>query len=127
VPATACQLAAASGPSGPTWLGAAALARREGPAAQAVRRAQSIYLDEINDALLVEADGGEPRSRVLLEVLESLCHALRAWVAYGHAPVAIAGYYADGALGAEHARAAELVAQLAAEYARQAETSEVGE
>jgi hypothetical protein len=123
VPAAARQLAA----SGPVGLGPAALARREGPVALAVRRAQAIYVDEINDSLLVESDGGEPRSRILLEVLESLCHALRAWVAYGHAPAALAGYYADGALGAEHARAAELVAQLAAEYARQAETSEVEE
>ena len=101
-------------------LGPAALERRESPTAQAIRRAQAVYLDEVNDSLLVELDGGDRRSQILLVVIESLCHAMRAWVAYGHSPAAIAGYYTGGASGLEHARAAELVGELCREYESQA-------
>lgn len=100
-------------------LGPAAQERRESSTAQAVRRAQAVYLDELNDAFLSELDGGDRRSQILLSVIESLCHALRAWVAYGHSPAAIEGYYQGGALGAEHGRAAGLIAELCAEYESQ--------
>jgi hypothetical protein len=111
-------------PAAPAGLGHAAQARRESPTAQAVRRAQAVYLDEVNDALLDELDRADRRSQVLLVVVESLCHALRAWVAYGHSPAAIAGYYQGGELGMEHARAAELVGELCNEFESQVSVPE---
>lgn len=123
--AVALQLRPPSGgpPSGGPLRGlsAAARARREAPEAQAVRRAQAVYVDEWNDALLAEAEGGaRGRARTLLMVVESLGHALRAWVLYGHSPAAVAGYYAAGVEGPEHARAADLVETLRGGYEAQA-------
>jgi len=92
-------------------LSRAAHERRDSPTAQAVRRVQSIVVDEWNESLLSDLDNGsDGRSQILLVVLESLGHALRAWVAYGHAPTAIGAYYTCGTLGEEHQRVAELIA-----------------
>lgn len=117
----ALQLPPLGGPTASAALGPAAQERREAPTAQAIRRALSVYTDEWCDALVGELGGGDlGRTRVLMLVIESLGHALRAWIIYGHAPEAIAGYFQSGPNRVEHERAALLVSELSAEYEVQA-------
>jgi hypothetical protein len=74
-----------------------------------------------DDALLAELVGGEPKgqSDVLETVVKSLAHALRAWIAFGHAPEAIGHYYKVGDLAEAHTTAVELVETLRQTYEHQ--------
>lgn len=112
--------------AGELALGPAAAARREGATAQAVRRAQAVFVEEWDEALLLELLGG-PRGRaaVLLTVVESLGHALRSWVVNGHEPAAVGRYYRVGELAVEHARAAGLVDTFREGYERQTQVGGV--
>jgi hypothetical protein len=110
---------------GPSSLGAhlspAQLARREAPTARAVLRAQALYVESWDDALLAELVGSEPKaaSDVLETVVKSLAHALRAWVAFGHELDAIGHYYKVGPLAEEHDKAVELVERFRKVYESQ--------
>jgi hypothetical protein len=93
---------------------------------RAVSRAQSIYLEQWNDALLADLFTPKSgRSDLLETVVKSLAHAKRAWIAYGHSPESAALYYKVGELAEEHTRAARLVEVLKESYERQDAEAEV--